>query len=240
MHTLVASTQDAAIAAARAGDPGRLAILAERQHAGRGSRGRDWASPPGNLALSVLLRPNAAVVDPARWALLAGVALHDALAPYAPGLMLKWPNDLIFASGKLGGILIDSETEPDGGLAWVVIGLGANLTRAPEIADRLAVCLPDPPPDARAVARAVVDNLDAYSAQSTAAICSAWLARAHPIGTQMDVLTATRRIQGRFAGLTECGELRLEGNPGAISSAEVFLPIAGEPIRNQPSLLVCP
>ncbi len=210
------------MAAARDGDAGRLAILAARQSAGRGSRGRAWCSQEGNLSLSVLLRPGGAP-EPGRWALLAGVALHTALAPYAGTLMLKWPNDLLLDGAKLGGILIDSQTEPDGRLAWVVIGLGANLAAAPAVEGRRVACLPGKAPDARNVAESVLLAVDAHMGADTEAICEAWLARAHPVGTMLDVVTPRRRVAGVFGGLTARGELRLEGVEEPISSGEVFL-----------------
>jgi BirA family biotin operon repressor/biotin-[acetyl-CoA-carboxylase] ligase len=222
IHDVLASTQDTAIAAAQAGDPGRLAVLAHRQSAGRGSRGRSWTSPEGNLNLSALLRPDAAQ-EPGRWALLAGVALHTALAPHANGLILKWPNDLLLDGAKLGGILIDSQWAADGGVAWVVIGLGANLARAPDVAGRHVACLPAPAPRARMVAAAVLTALDAHLGADTEAICEAWLARAHPVGTMLDVRTPRQRVEGAFQGLTARGELRLGGVAEPISSGEVFL-----------------
>ena len=221
-HPELASTQDAAIQAAHAGDPGRLAILADRQTAGRGSRGRPWIAPAGNLNLSVLLRPNAATPDPGRWALMAGIALHQVLEPHAPGLLLKWPNDLILGGGKLAGILIDSQIgqgpQPD----WVVIGFGANLATAPTIEGRQTTQLPPPAPKPGAIAEAILNRLDPLAEASTAYVCQAWLARAHPIGTLLDVRTPQTRVTGAFAGLAATGELLLEGH-APIGSAEVAL-----------------
>ena len=219
-HASLASTQDAALQAARAGDAGRLAILAAEQTAGRGSRGRAWVSPRGNLNLSVLLRPRRARIEPGRWALLAAIALHEALSPYADGLMLKWPNDVLLHGAKLAGILIDSQPGEDG---FVVIGLGANLAAAPPLADRATVALPPPAPQAARVAEQVVAALDAWDARETPCLVEAWLARAHPIGTLLDVRTPRRQVRGAFAGLTAVGELRVAGEAQAISSAEVFL-----------------
>jgi BirA family biotin operon repressor/biotin-[acetyl-CoA-carboxylase] ligase len=220
-HATLPSTQDAAMRAAKAGDPGRLAVLAHSQTAGRGSRGRGWLAPPGNLSMSVLLRPAAARPDPGHWAMLAGVALHDALAQWARGLMLKWPNDVLCHGAKLGGVLIECGLADDGCLDWVVIGLGANLAHAPTIEGRPTACLPAPAPAARDVARAVLGQLDTHARGD---IRSAWLARAHPPGTALDVVTPRQRVRGRFAGLTPAGELLLEGHPHPIGSAEIFLP----------------
>jgi len=214
-YACLASTQDTAIAAAVAGDPGRLAILADTQSAGRGSRGRGWTAPEGNLNFSALLRPEAPIL-PGFWSLLAGIALHEALAPYASGLMLKWPNDLLLDGAKLGGILIDAS-------GYLVMGIGANLAVAPSIEGRHTAHLPAPAPDPGAIADRLVSEIERYSALSLDAIIEAWLDRAHPLGTPLDIHTPQRHLTGSFAGLTETGCLRINGYDEAISSAEVFI-----------------
>ncbi|MEV1285804.1 biotin--[acetyl-CoA-carboxylase] ligase [Micromonospora sp. NPDC049679] len=139
-----ASTNADAAAAARAGEPEGLVVVAERQTAGRGRLGRAWSSPPrAGLATSVLLRPGVAVPErgwpPAPltgygWLpLLAGVALVEAvvrLAELPAGL--KWPNDLLIGGAKCAGIL--AEAVPDGEAPAVVLGIGLNVTlRADEL-----------------------------------------------------------------------------------------------------------
>ena len=134
--------------------------------------------------------------------------------------MLKWPNDVLLHGAKLAGILIDSQIGDSG---FVVIGMGANLAAAPLLSDRLATRLPPPAPQARHVAERIAAELDAWGALETPQLVEAWLARAHPIGTALDVQTTQRHVRGRFAGLTAGGGLLLAGEAGAISSAEVFL-----------------
>ena len=214
-YACLASTQDTAIAAAEAGDPGRLAILADRQTAGRGSRGRGWTAPEGNLNFSALLRPDLPI-RPGFWSLLAGIALYETLLPYARGLMLKWPNDLLLDGGKVGGILIDAS-------AYLVIGIGANLAEAPAIEGRPTAHLPAPAPGAGVVAEGLMSNIDRYSAMSPAAINEAWLDRAHALGTPLDIHTPQRHLKGPFAGLTESGALRIGGFEDSLNSAEVFI-----------------
>ena len=214
-YACLASTQDAAIAAAEAGDPGRLAILADRQTAGRGSRGRGWTAPEGNLNFSALLRPTSPI-RPGFWSLLAGVAFFDALAPYARGLMLKWPNDLLLDGAKLGGILIDAS-------AYLVIGIGANLAASPALEGRRTARLPAPAPDAGVIAEALLAAIDRYGAYSSADINMAWLDRAHPLGTPLDIYTPQRRVVGPFAGLTPSGALLISGYEDPLTSAEVFI-----------------
>ncbi|ROT32570.1 biotin--[acetyl-CoA-carboxylase] ligase [Micromonospora sp. HM5-17] len=107
LHTETGSTNADAAEAARSGAPEGLVVVAERQTAGRGRRGRSWESPArAGIAVSVLLRPGTAVPDrgwpavPAArhgWLpLLAGVALVEAVDRLAElGSALKWPNDLL-------------------------------------------------------------------------------------------------------------------------------------------------
>lgn len=95
-------------------------MVAERQTAGRGRRGRAWQSPPrAGLATSVLLRPGEAVTErdwpPAPptgygWLpLLAGVALVEAVSRLAElDAGLKWPNDLLLGEAKCAGILAEA------------------------------------------------------------------------------------------------------------------------------------
>ncbi len=219
-HAELASTQDEAIQAARAGEPGRLAIVADRQYAGRGSRGRSWIAPEGNLNLSLLLRPEGARPDPGHWAMLAGVALFEAMSAFTSDLVLKWPNDLLCRGAKLGGILIDSAVGPAGLSDWVVIGIGVNLAQAPCLPGRATACLEAPAPPPVQVAKRLIEALDALDGRD---IRRAWLARAHPVGTPLCVQTAHGRVTAGFAGLTLAGELLLEGVLAPINSADVFV-----------------
>ena len=231
------STSDACMARAKAGAADGLAILAETQTAGRGSRGRGWVCPPGNLYLSVLLRPRNAAEEAGagQWALLAGVALIEALARFSAvpdGLSLKWPNDVLSDGDKLAGILVDAAMTPGGGTDWLVIGVGANLASAPEIEGRRIAVMVTPdrtPPPAEAVARAFLERIEAWravlSAQGFAPVRDAWLRRAHPPGTPVTIADARGVRAGLFAGLSSRGELLLsaDGTIHTVSTGDVLL-----------------
>jgi len=131
-----ASTNTLLLARADAGAPAGSVIVADRQTAGRGSRGRSWlAAPHASLTFSVLWRFAGGLERLAGLSLAVGVAVVRALeALGAHGVQLKWPNDILHAGGKLGGILVElnqSHGEPDHALA--VIGIGINLSQPPEI-----------------------------------------------------------------------------------------------------------
>ncbi len=132
LHVLgeVGSTNDVVSAAARAGEPEGLVVIAESQTGGRGRLGREWVSPPrAGLTLSVLLRP-AVPADRLSWLpLLVGAAAGRAVAERSGlDVRLKWPNDLIVEDRKLGGVL--AEVVGDA----VVVGIGLNVsTRRDEL-----------------------------------------------------------------------------------------------------------
>jgi BirA family biotin operon repressor/biotin-[acetyl-CoA-carboxylase] ligase len=120
-------------------------VLAETQHAGRGRRGREWLSPPGmNIYLSCLKRFDAGFAALTGLSLAVGVIALRALEKLGiDGAGLKWPNDLLMASGKrsdgpggkLGGILIELSGEYQGPCA-AIIGIGLNLRLTPALREQ--------------------------------------------------------------------------------------------------------
>lgn len=103
-------------------------VLAEHQTGGRGRRGRGWVAPPGGaICLSLAWQFPDMPADLSALSLAVGVVVADALEELGfPGVRLKWPNDLLTARGKLGGILIEMRAEA-GGPVHVVIGIGLNV-----------------------------------------------------------------------------------------------------------------
>ncbi|MDX2122582.1 MAG: biotin--[acetyl-CoA-carboxylase] ligase [Gemmatimonadota bacterium] len=123
----VPTTQDVIHELAEGGAPTGTVVVARRQTGGRGSRGRQWSAPVGGLWLSVLCRPpeEAAI---AVLSLRVGLAVAAALEQGRPGIQvrLKWPNDLLLADRKLGGVLCEARWQ--GGVpAWVAVGVGINV-----------------------------------------------------------------------------------------------------------------
>jgi BirA family biotin operon repressor/biotin-[acetyl-CoA-carboxylase] ligase len=226
-HDELGSTSDECLTRAKAGAAAGLAVQARRQLAGRGSRGRAWTAPEGNLNLSVLLRPGRPAAEAGLFSLLAGIAVAEALAPRSQTVpMLKWPNDVLLDGAKLAGILIDAM--PDGErLDWLVIGIGVNLAVAPEIAGRRTTSLRAHGGDLSAddAADAILAGLSAWHDAPGARIREAWLARAHPVGTPLTVRGARGELHGSFAGLSETGELLLRGKDRIepISTGDILL-----------------
>jgi BirA family biotin operon repressor/biotin-[acetyl-CoA-carboxylase] ligase len=121
------STNRVAMEMAEKGAKHGTVVVADAQTAGRGRMGRRWVSPAGkNLYVSLLLRPSVPTVDATRLALVAGVALADAVEAVGVPAALKWPNDLYCGGRKAAGILAEMASDPDG-VRHVVIGVGLNV-----------------------------------------------------------------------------------------------------------------
>lgn len=123
----VPSTMDVADTLARDGAPAGTLVLADAQSRGRGRSGKHWASRPGaGLWMTLIERPlDASGLDVL--SLRVGMRAARALDRFTTApVMLKWPNDLLLPSGKVGGILVEArwrEQRPE----WVAIGVGINL-----------------------------------------------------------------------------------------------------------------
>ncbi|HYO16430.1 MAG TPA: biotin--[acetyl-CoA-carboxylase] ligase [Thermoanaerobaculia bacterium] len=107
-----------------------LLVLAFEQSGGRGRHGRGWASPRGKGIYATLVTKIADAEALQTLPLLVGVGLCRVLSTHlASPCRLKWPNDLLIASGaerrKIGGILIEALVRPDGE-SRVIVGFGIN------------------------------------------------------------------------------------------------------------------
>lgn len=127
IHAAVDSTNDVARARAEAGAPQGATVLADEQTQGRGRRGRVWRSDPGqSLILSMVVRPDtmgAESVLSIRLGLATARAIEE-VAPLAVGV--KWPNDLLVAGRKVGGMLCEGALSGDRP-SFVVAGTGVNV-----------------------------------------------------------------------------------------------------------------
>ena len=130
----VGSTNALALEAAQAGAPHGSVWVADEQTAGRGRGGHGWHSGAGDgLYVSVLLRPQMALVDALWLSLSTGLAVQTAIT-VATGLAadIRWPNDLLLGVRKCGGILVEtSAVAPQANapamLRYAVIGVGVNV-----------------------------------------------------------------------------------------------------------------
>ncbi|CDO87317.1 biotin--acetyl-CoA-carboxylase ligase [Mycobacterium triplex] len=209
---------------ARAADGTDIAgavLIAEHQTAGRGRHGRGWsASPRAQITMSVAVSVVNVPVTGWGWLPLAtGVAVVDAVAPLLRGsgveLGLKWPNDVLAGGGKLAGILAEVARPV------VVIGLGLNVTQAPEEVDGpgatslfdLGVAAPDRDRLVRAVLRELGGRIVAWQAARGAdwQLAADYRARSLTLGTRVRAaLPGGREIVGTASGIDDHGRLCLD------------------------------
>ena len=127
------SSSDLAYIASLKNAPNYSSFLVYEQTKGRGSRGKSWLSPKGNLYFSVLLYPNKRQSSWSQLSIVSCLALKAATLRIFKKSNLdfkfKWPNDLMLNEKKVGGVLI--ETIPDNNS--VIIGFGLNLISNPKI-----------------------------------------------------------------------------------------------------------
>jgi BirA family biotin operon repressor/biotin-[acetyl-CoA-carboxylase] ligase len=223
-HPEIGSTNDRARSALVDPSLDGIAVVADRQLAGRGRMGRTWLSPAGeNLLVSVGLRLD--IPAERAWWLAAAAALamrraaQDAVGP-GTTLAVRWPNDLVTDDGlKLAGLL--AETEIEGArVAWAVIGMGLNVNwrRAEMPSDIAATATSLADLAARSIDRvellgALLDALDEEIGQVEAGSSprvrfqsASWLT-----GREIEVETPAGRLSGVAGAITDTGGLVLDG-----------------------------
>jgi BirA family biotin operon repressor/biotin-[acetyl-CoA-carboxylase] ligase len=233
----VDSTNAEALRRAEAGEAGPLWILARRQTAARGRRGRTWVAPEGNFGATLLIRPPG---QPALRSFVAALGLFDAMVALTgrPELFaLKWPNDVLLAGGKLAGILLESG---HGGLA---IGIGVNLVAAPaaETLEPGAVrpvsllgatgmrVTPEEMLDT--LAPAVMRWEERLQDEGFGPLRAAWLARATRIGEEIVARLPGREVVGRFETVDESGAIVLATARGRVALPAAEIHFAGGTMR---------
>jgi len=127
------STFDVAEQFALSGAPSGLTIIADQQSHGRGRFGRKWLSPPGGLWMTIVLR------NPQLSAFAGGITLLGALsvartinAMFGIRSLVKWPNDVVIRSDKVGGVLAESRLEGNE-YAFSLLGIGVNVNFQPSL-----------------------------------------------------------------------------------------------------------
>lgn len=125
------STNDVAAELARQGAADGTVVVADRQTAGRGRRGRVWLAPPrSSLLCSLIVRPSLKPAQAARLTMLASVATQRAIRAMGLPAVIKWPNDVLINERKVAGILTETDILGDQ-LSFAVIGIGVNVNIPP-------------------------------------------------------------------------------------------------------------
>ena len=219
-----------------AGESGPFWLLAHEQNAGQGRRNRIWQTGSGNFAATWAGYLQAPPLMRAQMGFALALAARDALENLSrpDQLRFKWPNDILIGDAKMGGILLESGTNPSGD-SWLIAGIGINLVSAPKLPDRRTICLRDALAENHAVPTAEVLLQHIQAAfdiwrsrlldEGFARIRLAWLGCAYGIGAPARVQIGERWLSGRVKGLDEEGTLLLEpenGDAVRVSAGDVF------------------
>ncbi len=213
-------------------------ILALRQTAARGRRGRQWLNPEGNFAATLVMPPDGTADQLALRSFVASLAVFDAcvvVTGRADGLALKWPNDVLLNGGKLAGILLESAGNATG-MTHFAIGVGVNLVAAPDPGDveqgavRPVSLLSEtgarvtPEEFLGALAGAFARYEDQFRSLGFAPIRTAWLDRAAKLGQVITARTSRDEFTGTFETVDAAGNLVLSTahTRHAIPAAEIF------------------
>ncbi len=231
---VIDSTNEEARRMALSGVKGPVWITADRQSAGRGRRGRVWESPTGNLAATLLLRPEKSPGEAAQLSFVAALAASDMVQSFAHSarVAVKWPNDVLADGRKIAGILLESASGGSGRLEGLAVGVGVNLAHHPEgtefPATSLAALGESTPPTRDALAYlacAWARWYDIWNARGFGDIRDAWLARAAQIGGRIRARLQNEETSGVFEGIDETGALILreaQDRTRIIAAGEVF------------------
>lgn len=232
-YEAIGSTNAEALIRARAGERGPLWITAVSQNTGRGRRGSAWVSSPGNLFATLLLSEPSRMEFAPQLSFVAALAVHDAVTGCAsrlrPLVKLKWPNDVLIASKKVAGLLIEAESEAGSSVA---VGIGVNCIDHPTDTAFPATDLKaeGAPVGVEmlfdALTAAMVRRLTQWRAgEGFGSIRADWLTWAAGIGEPIRVRLPERELAGRFQGLDDTGRLLVANDGGrleTVTAGEVF------------------
>ena len=219
----LSSTQDAAKELARQGAGEGTVVIAETQTHGKGRKGREWSSAPGQgIQISVILRPRLRPSQSIQIPLVAGVAVAQAIIEVTPlKPRIKWPNDLMIGRKKVGGILTEMNAEIDR-IDYVVLGMGLNVNTPQnlfpgelrDIATSLAEESGGPVSRVRLVQSFLGEFEDLYEEFTTSgfqAIRERWKTMSNTIGALVELSDMDEgKMKGRVLDMDAEGALLLE------------------------------
>ncbi|NPU84189.1 MAG: biotin--[acetyl-CoA-carboxylase] ligase [Syntrophaceae bacterium] len=233
------STNSRARELAAGGAPEGTLVVAEEQSSGRGRRERTWFSPPFlGIYASLVLRPSIPPGEAPRMAILAAVAVADALrSETGLPVTIKWPNDILAGGRKIAGILMELATDM-GAVDYLVIGTGINVNvpagvfprEIRPLATSVLVETGKPFPRVRLLRRCLESFescCDLFAAEGFSPLLARWKSMSSMIGKPVVVHVPGRDLAGIVADIDENGFLLLRDDGGRdhrIFSGDVTLP----------------
>jgi len=213
------STNAEALRAVERGVPAPFLVLAERQTAGRGRRGRKWVSPfAENVYYSLVLRIDGGMRQLEGLSLVVGLAVMQTLREFGiVGAGLKWPNDVLVGRKKIAGILLELVGDP-ADVCHVVLGVGinVNMQKTDEVDQQWTSMRLESGKqvDRNQLAARLSMMLKAYlerhQAQGFSSIQEEWEQNHLWQGNAVSLIAGVNKIDGVVMGIDQQGALRLE------------------------------
>ena len=205
------------------------------QTGGQGRRGRNWASPVGNLYCSTILCLDRPAKEISLLSFVVALAVHDTVTELLPltnpaNVSCKWPNDVLINGKKISGILLESSGLAGKNPEWIVIGVGINVLSFPRETPYPASSLLEEGYGGKleAVLERYIANLDQrlsmWKKQGFPKIRTEWLDRAMGLGDDIMVNLGDESLLGVFSDLDGEGALILDqaGTKRLITAGDVF------------------
>ncbi len=229
------STNSLAAEAAVAGLDTPKWFVAGRQSAGRGRRGRAWASGEGNLYCSLSTHLNVKIADLSTLPYVVSLAVRDCfidLGCDSTSVQCKWPNDVLVDEKKASGILIESSASQDQTIDFVVIGVGLNLASYPDDAQFPATSIQErlgkrvAVTDAfKSLAFRLNERLADWQPQDVSGLIEEWRTVSWGLGHRREIRTANESFMATLTGLNSQGGLMLvldDGSTRTLYAGDVF------------------
>lgn len=215
--------------------PDRTMVYTFHQTAGRGRSGRKWVeSRRSNLALSVMIKPDALEVPFWRIALLALPMVELLRARAIDDVWIKWPNDIYVGSKKIAGVLAESVIRGSK-LERIVAGIGINVNST---AEELQVI--GKPATSLFCETGELQELESFAADYIArlsrmldnnfswpTIRTQWLAESGMVGRWFTWFAPQGAVEGRVVDVDAAGILILETAAGISKITAGDIEVAG-------------
>lgn len=190
-------------------------ILAETQKEGRGRLSRSWASPPGGIWMSLIVRPDIPLSRIYRINMAATVSICRAIRQLGLEAGIKWPNDILIREHKVCGILIELGAQVDR-LDYAVVGVGLNANndtaafpsqwRSTSLAARLGRSI-----DRCALFAAILNEMEqALDDIESHELYEEWRSRSLTLGKRVRISSPEGDLMGQVLDLDQDGALILE------------------------------
>lgn len=204
--------------------------LSETQSAGKGRLERKWHSPfAKNIYLSMLCPFDKDISALNGLSLVVGLAvcraIHNTVSLAKQSLKIKWPNDILLLGDKLAGSLIEIQAESNGS-CQVIIGVGVNVNMRQALHEHIdqswnsLMKLGNKYLNRNDLACEIIDNLidylEKFSSLGLSAFSSEWDSMDHLSGSQIAVITGSRKITGKYTGINHQGHLKIKNEAGEV------------------------